>query len=79
MLCSGHFPSFAMLILGAKKLKFVSQLGIAMQFGATILGIILALIMMITGAFAQITPTFVFGYQALFGLFTLFIQKIKKL
>ena len=79
MLCSGHFPSFAMLILGAKKLKFVSQLGIAMQFGATFLGIILAFIMMITGAFSQITPTLVFGYQILFGLFTLLIQKVKKL
>ena len=78
MLCSGHFPSFAMLIIGAKRLKFVSQLGIAMQFGATILGMILALIMMITGAFSQITPSLVLGYQSLFGLFTMLIQKIKK-
>ena len=78
MLCSGHFPSFAMLILGAKKLKFVSHLGIAMQFGATVLGAVLALIMMIIGAFTQITPTLVLVYQLVFGLVTLAIQIPKR-
>lgn len=78
MLCSGHFPSFAMLVIGAKRLKFISHLGIAMQFGATVLGSVLALIMMITGAFAQITPTLVLIYQLIFGIFTMAIQIPKK-
>ena len=78
MLCSGHFPSFAMLIIGAKKLKFASHLGVAMQFGATVLGAVLALIMMVIGAFAQITPTLILVYQLVFGLFTMGIQLTKK-
>ncbi|MGN1134376.1 MAG: hypothetical protein ACI4RN_07975, partial [Oscillospiraceae bacterium] len=40
MICSGHFPSFAMLIIGAKRLKLISSLGIAIQFGSTVLGIV---------------------------------------
>ena len=78
MLCSGHFPSFAMLILGAKKLKFVSHLGVAMQFGAMVLGAVLSLIMMIMGAFAEINPTLILVYQLVFGLLTFGIQLPKK-
>ena len=78
MLCSGHFPSFAMLVIGAKRLKFISQLGIAMQFGATVLGAVLAVIMMISGAFSQITPTLVLVYQLLFGVVTAAIQLPKR-
>ena len=78
MLCSGHFPSFAMLILGAKKLKFVSHLGVAMQFGAAVLGAVLSLIMMIMGAFAEINPTLILVYQLVFGLLTLGIQLPKR-
>ncbi|MGN1114720.1 MAG: hypothetical protein ACI4RC_06340 [Oscillospiraceae bacterium] len=78
MICSGHFPSFAMLIIGAKRLKLISSLGIAIQFGSTVLGIVLALIMMITGAFSQITPTLILIYQLIFALATYLVQKIKK-
>ena len=78
MLCSGHFPSFAMLITGAKRLKFISQIGIALQFGAAVLGAVLSLIMMISGAFAQVTPTMVLVYQLLFGLVTMLIQLPKR-
>ncbi len=79
MLCSGHFPSFAMLITGAKKLKFISNLGIAVQMGATVLGGVLALIMTLLGAFAQITPSLVIFYNLAFVLLTLIIQHIKKI
>ena len=79
IICSGHFPSFAMLIIGAKRLKMVSNLGIAVQFGAVVLGAVLALIMMITGAFSQITPSVVLCYNLVFVLLTLFIPKIGKI
>ncbi|MGN0593872.1 MAG: hypothetical protein ACI4I6_01825 [Hominimerdicola sp.] len=79
MLCSGHFPSFAMLLCGAKRLKFVSNLGIAVQFGAIVLGVLLCLIMLVTGAFAKITPTVVLCYNLIFVAVTLLIQQIKKL
>lgn len=78
MLCSGHFPSFAMLIIGAKRLKVVSHLGIAMQFGLLALGGLIALVMMIMGAFTQITPSMVLFYQLIFGGFTMLIQYVIK-
>ena len=79
MLCSGHFPSFAMLVIGAKRLKFVSNLGIAVQFGATVLAAVISLIMLVTNSFAQITPSLVLCYNLVFVLVTMLIQKIKKI
>ncbi|WP_124101112.1 hypothetical protein [Ruminococcus sp. Marseille-P6503] len=79
ILCSGHFPSFAMLITGAKKLKFISSLGVAVQMGATVLGGVLALIMTLLGAFSQITPSLVIGYNMAFVLLTLIIQHFKRI
>lgn len=78
MLCSGHFPSFAMLVIGAKRLKVVSHLGIAMQFGSLALGGLIALIMMALGAFTQITASLVLLYQLIFGAFTMIVQYIIK-
>ena len=78
MLCSGHFPSLAMLVIGAKRLKIISNLGIALQFGASALAVILALIMMVTGAFTQITPSLVLGYQLAFGAVTMLVQHLAK-
>lgn len=78
MLCSGHFPSFAMLVIGAKRLKVVSHLGIAMQFGSLALGGLIALIMMLLGAFIQITPSLIIIYQLVFGGFTMLVQHLIK-
>lgn len=78
LICSGHFPSFAMLIVGMKKLKFVSTLGIAVQFGATVLGAVLSLIMMLTGSFSAITPSIVLCYNLVFVLISMLIPKICK-
>lgn len=79
MLCSGHFPSFAMLIIGAKRLKFITNLGIAVQMGAAVLGGVLSIIMMLLGAFSQITPSLVICYNMAFVLLTLIIQHFKKI
>ncbi|WP_295208220.1 hypothetical protein [Ruminococcus sp.] len=79
MLCSGHFPSFAMLIIGAKRLKFTANLGAAIMYGATGLGAVLTLIMMLTGSFVQITPSLVLIYNLIVAAAAIAIQHIKKL
>lgn len=79
MLCSGHFPSFAMLICGAKRIKFAANLGIAVQLGAIVLGAVLSLIMLMTGSFSKITPTVVLCYNLIFVAVTLLVQRIKKI
>ena len=76
MLCSGHFPSFAMLVIGAKRLKFTAELGASVMYGATILA---ALIMMLAGSFVQLTPTLVIVYNLIVMGVALLIQHIKKL
>lgn len=79
MFCSGHLPSFSMLLVAAKRLKFVANMGVALQYGAMVLGIVISVIMMLTGSFAQITPTIVVIYNLAFLLLTMLIQGMKKI
>lgn len=79
MICSGHFPSFAMLIIGARRLKYVSNLGVAVQFGMAALGGALSFIMMLAGSFSQITATITMCYNLIFVLFSLLIPKFKRI
>lgn len=79
MFCSGHLPSFSMLLIAAKRLKFVANLGVAIQYGAMVIGILISLLMMITGSFAQITTTIVIIYNLVFLLLTYLMQSMKRL
>lgn len=79
MLCSGHFPSFAMLVIGAKRLKFTAKLGASVMYGATILAGLIALIMMLAGSFVQLTPTLVLIYNLVVTGAALLVQHIKRL
>lgn len=79
MLCSGHFPSFAMLVIGAKRLKFTANLGASVMYGATILAGLIALIMMLAGSFIQLTPTLVLVYNLVVTGAALLVQHIKRL
>ena len=79
MFCSGHLPSFSMLLVAAKRLKFVANMGVALPSGAMVLGIVISVIMMLTGSFAQITPTIVVIYNLAFLLLTMLIQGMKKI
>lgn len=65
MLCSGHFPSFAMLISGAKKLQKLANLGVFIQIGGTLLGALIAFVMTVFGTFSGLTATVVTGYNLL--------------
>ncbi len=75
MLCSGHFPSFAMLLIGTKRLKQISTLGVAIQAGACVLGFGIALVMTLLGTFGQLTPSFIVIYNLVFMLITLSAQR----
>jgi Cu+-exporting ATPase len=79
MFCSGHLPSFSMLLIAAKRLKFVANLGIALQYGALILGVIVSVIMMITDSFGQVTATVVLIYNLAFLLLTVIMQSFHRL
>ena len=79
VICSGHFQSLAMLILGAKKLKAASDMGTAFQFGGIAMGALLCLIMSITGAFSQITASAALGYNLLLVIVALLVQQVKKI
>ena len=77
MLCSGHFPSFAMLLIGTKRLKQISALGVAIQAGGCVLGLCIALVMTLLGTFGQLTPSFIIIYNLAFLLITLASQRQK--
>lgn len=79
MFCSGHLPSFSMLLVAAKRVKLAANLGVALQYGAMILGIVISAVMMLTGSFSQITPTIVLIYNLAFMLLTRLMQSAKKI
>lgn len=78
VICSGHFESLAMLILGAKRLKAAADVGIAFQFGGVVMGAALCLIMCVTGAFSQISATAVLAYNLLLVLVSMLVNKVKR-
>ena len=78
MLCSGRFPSLAMLVIGAKRLHFSTKLGAAILSSAAMLGIVISAVMMLTGSFVQITATFALIYNLAVTLCALLIQHIKR-
>ncbi len=79
MLCSGHFPSFAMLISGAKKLQFITNLGMTVQIAAALLGLMIALVMLLIGSFSSLSASVVILYNIVWTVITLAIQYLKKL
>ncbi|MCD7727018.1 MAG: hypothetical protein LUH57_01525 [Ruminococcus sp.] len=63
MLCSGHFPSFAMLIHGAKKLQKITTGGIMIMVAGALLGAFIALAMTVFGSLSSLTVTVVMIYN----------------
>jgi Cu+-exporting ATPase len=78
VICSGHFQSLAMLILGAKRLKAAADIGVAFQFGGAVMGAFLCFIMGVTGSFSQISASAVLGYNLLLVAVALLVNKVKK-
>ena len=78
MLCSGRFPSLAMLVIGAKRLSFSTKLGAAVLSSAAALGAVICAIMMLTGSFVQITATFALVYNLAVTACALLVQHIKR-
>ncbi len=78
MLCTGRFPTFAMLIIGAKRQKMLAQMGIAIQLGAAVLGGAISVIMTLIGSFTQITPSLVICFNLAFTAATLLLQHSRK-
>lgn len=79
MLCSGHFPSFALLISGAKKLQFITNLGMTVLIAAALLGILIAFVMMLIGSFSSLSASTVILYNILLSLVSLLVQYFKKI
>lgn len=78
MLCSGHLPTLAMLLSAAKRVKAAANMGVAIQYGALILGVLISIVLMIGGAFRQITPTVTILYELAFLILTLIMQRFNK-
>lgn len=79
MLCSGHFPSFAMLISGAKKLQFITNLGMTILLASALLGLIIALVMLLVGSFSSLSASVIILYNIVWSAITIGIQYFKKL
>lgn len=78
MLCSGHLPTLSMLLSASKRVKASANMGVAIQYGAMILGILISVLMMLGGAFKQITPTITILYELSFLILTLIMQRINR-
>lgn len=78
MMCSGHFPSIAMLVCGTKNVQSMSVLGMMLQLTASALGAVIALIMIILGSMSQVTASVVIGYNLIWLAVTLLVQQCKR-
>lgn len=78
MLCTGHLPTLAMLLSAAKRVKAAANMGVAIQYGALILGTLISVVLMLGGAFKQVTPTITIIYELAFLLLTLIMQRFNK-
>lgn len=77
MFCTGHVSGFALLLVAAKRVRLAANLGTALQYGSMLLGIAVSLILMLMGAFSQLTATMVVLYHAAFMFIAEFIQGTK--
>lgn len=78
MMCSGHFPSIAMLICGTKNIQTLSVLGMMLQLTSAGLGAIIALILAAIGSFSQLTASVAICYNLVWLAATMLIQQFKR-
>lgn len=78
MMCSGHFPSMAMLICGTKNIQVLSILGMTIQMTFSILGAVIALAMLVMGSMSQLTASIAICYNLVCLAVTLLVQQFRK-
>lgn len=77
--CNGRFPSFAALIIRAKKIRAITHMGITIQAASAILGFILMVILTLTSALPELTALLVVLYGIAWTIFTVIMQTLRKL
>ena len=77
MICSGRLSSMASLILGAKRLKKTAVAGLILQSSAMLLGVVLCLIMTISGNFIRFNASLVLIYNLIWTIVTLITVSMK--
>ena len=78
LICSGHFPSIAMLICGTKNIQALSVMGMMLQLTSSALGALIAVIMVIIGSLGQLSATIVLVYNLVWLAVTLLLQQMKR-
>ncbi len=78
MMCSGHFPSMAMLVCGTKNIQLLATLGMTIQMTFSILGAIIGLVMIAMGTFNQLTASIAICYNLICLGITMLVQQCKK-
>ena len=76
--CSGSFPAFASLVMGANRLRGTISIGIALQAAAIFVGILLVLILVLLGASSQLTVTMALIYNLCFAAVYWIFQLLRK-
>lgn len=78
MMCSGHFPSMAMLVCGTKNIQLLATLGMTIQMTFSILGAIIGLVMIAMGTFNQLTASIAICYNLICLSITMLVQQFKR-
>lgn len=76
--CSGRFPAFASLIVGAKRLRKSVSMGLLLQSAGAVLGLALSVILTAMSCFGQCTPTLVLLYNLFWSGLTFLLQAIRR-
>lgn len=79
LLCSGKFSSFAMLLIGTKRLQKTSALGLTFQLAAALLGTVICIIYCLLSSLGELTCTVAVLYNLVWAAVICIAQMMKKL
>lgn len=79
MACSGRFGAFASLLISARRLRHVANIGLTLQAAAAFLGVLLSVVLVCMSSFDQITALVAVVYNMAFVLLTVLIQAFRKI
>lgn len=78
MACIGRFASFASLVVGVKRIKSITTMGMGIQTASIILGLLMALTFSLMSNFGILTPSAVLFYNFMWTSIILILQGIRR-
>ena len=78
MLCAGRLAGFVQPLVGAKKIRAASTVGLTIQIVTAVLGMLYVLIFVLLSAYEDVSGGILLIYQVICSLVTAFAVRLKE-